>query len=66
MSLRAEVDGEATDEEVAAIVAAIQATVLTAAVAPVEPPNQVPSRWRFSGRWWAKPVTKRRERPQAR
>ena len=54
--------GEPTDEEVAAIVAAAEAVwprpVITtgAAVADVD-------RWRFSGRWWAKPVPMRRERP---
>ncbi len=26
-----------------------------------EPPK--PSRWRFSGRWWSKPVPIRRNRP---
>ena len=51
---------DATDEEVAAIVAAIEvawprrSTVLAA---------DEPSRWRFSGRWWSKPVPLRRNRP---
>jgi len=51
---------DASDEEVAAIVAAVEvawprrATVLAA---------DEPSRWRFSGRWWSKPVPLRRSRP---
>jgi len=54
--------GEPTDEEVAAIVAAIEVTWPRPVVAPAaEPP-----RWRFSNRWWAKPVPLRRVRPSAR
>jgi hypothetical protein len=53
--------GEPTDEEVAAIVAAVEAVwprpVLAAG------PASEPDRWRFSGRWWAKPVPVRRDRP---
>jgi hypothetical protein len=48
-----------TDEEVAAIVAAIEVTWPRPVVA-VE--SAVP-RWRFAGRWWSKPVPVRRERP---
>jgi hypothetical protein len=44
---------------VAAIVAAIEAVWPRPVVAPVE----APSRWRFSGRWWTKPVPLRRNRP---
>jgi hypothetical protein len=51
--------GEPTDEEVAAIVAAIEVIWPRPAAAPAaEPP-----RWRFSGRWWTKPVPLRRGRP---
>jgi hypothetical protein len=52
--------GEATDEEVAAIAAAIEVTWPrpVAAGAAEQPP-----RWRFSGRWWTKPVPLRRNRP---
>jgi hypothetical protein len=51
-----------TDEEMAAIVAAIAMTW------PQPPPvveRSVPSTpaWRFSGRWWARPVAARRDRP---
>jgi len=48
-----------TDEEAAAIVAALDAAWPRAA-APAEAPNQ---RWRWSGRWWSKPVPLRRRRP---
>jgi hypothetical protein len=45
----------------AAIVAAIEVLWPRAAVAaPVEPE---PSRWRFAGRWWSKPIPVRRDRP---
>lgn len=54
--------GEPTDEEVAAIVAAIEVTwPRPVAVRAAEAP-----RWRFSGRWWAKPVPLRRVRPWTR
>ncbi len=49
-----------TDEEVAAILAAVQvaATGATASPSPAETP-----RWRWSGRWWSKPIPARRIRP---
>lgn len=48
-----------TEEEVAAIVAAVQVTTGRACeVSPVETP-----RWRWSGRWWSKPIPARRVRP---
>jgi hypothetical protein len=50
-----------SDEEAAAITAAIEMSwprpVIAAEAAP-EPP-----RWRFSGRWWSKPIPARRDRP---
>ncbi|MFN8038553.1 MAG: hypothetical protein U0Q07_05000 [Acidimicrobiales bacterium] len=50
-----------TPEEAAAIVAAIQAGLATGGAG--EPtPAEMP-RWRFSGRWWTKPVPQRRDRP---
>lgn len=51
---------EPTDEEAAAIVAAIEVAWPRAAVAGSTPP---PPRWRFAGRWWTKPVPARRDRP---
>jgi hypothetical protein len=52
-----------TDEELAAILAAYEAlwpkpVMADVGAAPAEPP-----RWRFSGRWWSKPVALRRGRP---
>jgi hypothetical protein len=52
-------DGEPSDEELAAIVAAIEVTWPRPIVVPT---NELP-RWRFSGRWWTKPVPLRRVRP---
>ncbi len=53
--------GEVTDEEMAAISAAASVLVFGPRVgAPAVDP--VP-RWRFSGRWWVKPVPLRRHRP---
>lgn len=51
---------EPTEEEAAAIVAALQLG-LPGTVAPVA--AQQVSRWRWSGRWWSKPVPLRRGRP---
>ena len=54
------ISGDPTVEEVAAIVAAIEvAWPKPAAPAVVDEP----SRWRFSGRWWSKPLPQRRDRP---
>mgnify|MGYP003641305781 CR=1 FL=1 len=48
-----------TDEEAAAIVAAVQ---LAWPGGATEPPKAVP-RWRFAGRWWSQPIPLRRDRP---
>lgn len=56
------VSGEATDEEAAAIVAAVEAAWPRPAAASGVPGHE-PARWKFSGRWWTKPVPLRRERP---
>ncbi|MBX3287117.1 MAG: hypothetical protein KF703_17345 [Actinobacteria bacterium] len=49
-----------SDEEVAAILAAVELTrPRGAAPAPVDRPP----RWRWSGRWWTKPIPQRRNRP---
>ncbi len=60
--MNVEVSPAATEEEAAAIVAAIEAlwprpAVATATSAPTR------SAWRFSGRWWSRPVPIRRDRP---
>jgi hypothetical protein len=52
--------GDASDEEVAAIVAAIEVAWPRPAAAEGQ---AAPPRWRFSGRWWTKPVPLRRNRP---
>ena len=52
--------GDPTDEEVAAIVAAVE-VAWPKAVALSDPESS--PRWRFSGRWWSKPVPLRRVRP---
>jgi hypothetical protein len=52
---------EPTEEELVAIMAAIE--VCWPRPAAAEPLVEAPSRWRFSGRWWAKPVPVRRARP---
>jgi hypothetical protein len=50
-----------TPEQLAAIVAAVElAWPRPVAVTDAGPE---PPRWRFSGRWWVKPVASRRERP---
>lgn len=49
-----------SDEEAAAITAAIEA----AWHRPAPPAAPEPSRWRFAGRWWAKPIPTRRDRPR--
>jgi hypothetical protein len=49
-----------TEEELAAIMAAIEVT--TPRTALVEP-GPVARPWRFSGRWWRRPIAARRDRP---
>lgn len=51
-----------TDEETAAIVAAVEA-LWPRPVAPADTPRR-DATWRFSGRWWTGPVANRRDRPQ--
>ncbi len=48
------------DDEMAAIVAAIALAWPRPGPRSVE---EAPSRWRFSGRWWSRPVPTRRDRP---
>ena len=49
-----------TDEEAAAIVAAIEGAWPRATAAPTRDDSP---RWRWSGRWWTKPIISRRDRP---
>jgi hypothetical protein len=53
------------DPEVMAIITAAAQLLLTPP-APPEAENPRHDAWRFSGRWWAQPVTMRRSRPWAR
>jgi hypothetical protein len=53
---------EPTDEEAVAIVAAVQLGLPGAAGG--DDGRATVSRWRFSGRWWSRPVPSRRSRPQ--
>lgn len=60
----ASVDPEPDAGVLAAIVTAVEEC--WPRPAPVRPPGSTTSAtaaWRFSGRWWAKPTTARRERP---
>jgi hypothetical protein len=52
---------EPDDDEVAAIVSALEMLWPDLSSVPEEP-NE-PARWRFSGRWWTKPAPLRRDRP---
>ncbi len=56
---RLDIQPAPTEEEAAAIVAAIELSWPRAAAAA---PESSP-RWRFSGRWWTKPVPTGRARP---
>ena len=51
-----------TEEEAAAIVAAVEALWPRPTIVIAEPAKR-PSPWRFSGRWWSRPVPARRDRP---
>lgn len=51
-----------TDDEVVAIMAATEALWPRPMIA-AEPEPARSTSWRFSGRWWARPVTARRDRP---
>jgi hypothetical protein len=51
-----------TPAEVAAIMAAAEA-LWPRPVVPAADDEVAPPTWRFSGRWWRKPVAARRDRP---
>jgi hypothetical protein len=54
---------EATDEEAAIIAAAVEALWPRPVVAVPAESARPASGWRWSGRWWARPVAARRDRP---
>jgi hypothetical protein len=55
-----EISPAPTEEEATAIVAAVE--LVWPRAAADAPPEPLP-RWRFSGRWWSKPVPTIRGRP---
>ncbi len=58
-----EISPAPTEEEAVAIVAAVEALwPKPMVVAENENPLRTPT-WRFSGRWWSKPLPARRDRP---
>ena len=58
-----EISPAPTDEEAVAIVAAVEALWPKPVIAAADQnPLRSPA-WRFSGRWWAKPLPARRDRP---
>ncbi|HEX7096378.1 MAG TPA: hypothetical protein VF183_10875 [Acidimicrobiales bacterium] len=60
VSISINVSPEPTPEEAAAIMAAYEVLWPKPVVSRPQP---TPSRWRFSGRWWASPLPLRRARP---
>jgi hypothetical protein len=50
-----------TEDELVAIVAAVEAAWPRPFVVAPAPDRLNP--WRFSGRWWARPIPTRRDRP---
>ncbi|HUF32133.1 MAG TPA: hypothetical protein VMN58_02850 [Acidimicrobiales bacterium] len=55
-----------TDEELAAIMAAVELSWPRPVIVadPAGPAGATPA-WRFSGRWWRRPIPVRRDRPWA-
>jgi hypothetical protein len=61
--MNADISPAPSDEEAVAIVAAVEALWPKPVVfAEQENPLRSPT-WRFSARWWAKPLPARRDRP---
>jgi hypothetical protein len=56
--------GDIDPEVVAVLTAAADQAWPRPRVAVAQHADKPPA-WRFSGRWWSRPVTARRERPQA-
>jgi hypothetical protein len=61
MAVIAHIAPDPSDDEVAAIVAAVELAWPRPVIAALA--EEGPPRWRFSGRWWAKPVPASRQRP---
>lgn len=62
---RVAVSGDATPEETAAIMAAVEHLWPRPVVLVADKEPEVPA-WRFSGRWWSRPSVTRRDRPWVR
>jgi hypothetical protein len=62
MSVPLDVSPAASPEEAAAIVAAIEILWPRPLIATV-PSDRPANAWRYSGRWWSRPVAARRDRP---
>ena len=60
---RSEISPLPTDEEAVAIVAAVEALWAKPVVLVDEGAARRSPVWRFSGRWWVKPLPARRDRP---
>jgi hypothetical protein len=56
-----EIAPAATDEEAAAIAAAVEA--LWPRPVAADPSDRPSGVWKFSGRWWSQPIPLRRARP---
>jgi len=52
-----------TDEEAAAIMAAVEHLWPKPVLLYTPEQSRRSASWRFSGRWWARPVAARRDRP---
>lgn len=61
--MSAEITPAPTDDEAAAIVAAVEALWPRPVITVADEATQRDRAWRFSGRWWAKPLPARRNRP---
>jgi hypothetical protein len=57
-----EITPAASDEEAAAIAAAVEALWPKPVVAS-DAPDRRTAVWKFSGRWWSQPIPLRRARP---
>jgi len=55
---------EPIDPAVLAVLAAAVDQAWPRPVVVAEPPPAGPPAWRFSGRWWTRPETTRRDRPR--
>jgi hypothetical protein len=61
--MSAEISPAPTDDEAVAIVAAVEALWPRPVMMTAAEQTQRDRAWRFSGRWWAKPLPARRNRP---